>query len=96
MRFFSILLVGLSLCFIGCSTMNTAHICLDCDAKLALSENDQPDFVGKTKACWFEKYDSGKDREGKYCIYWDANYKIQQYGFESYEDDSAVLLMMYK
>ena len=95
MKFFANLLASFTFCLMGCSTMNTAHICLDCDAKTVLAENDQPDFVGKTKACWFDKYDSKKDKEGKYCIYWDENYKIQQYGFESYKDDSAVLLMMY-
>ena len=90
------LITSLALYLVGCSAMNTAHICLNCNAKEALAENDQPDFVGKSKACWFEKYDSTKGRQGKYCIYWDIQYRIYQYGFESYEDEPAFISIMDK
>lgn len=89
----SIIFIAITICLMGCSTMNTTHICLDCNAKTALAENDPPDLVGKTKACWHGKYDSSKDKEGTYCIYWDENYKIHQYGFESYEQETSILIM---
>ena len=88
-----ILILSISLALFGCSTMNTSHICLNCDYKQALYDNDTPDQVSKHHACWFEKYDISKDREGKYCIFWDENGYIIQYGFDSYEEESHIILL---
>lgn len=81
--------------FVGCSSMNTDHICLDCSALKALADNDYPDQLSKTHACWFDKYDFSKDKEGKYCIYWDSTGKIVQYGFEQFENDETIFLIAY-
>lgn len=96
MKILPLFAVSATLLMCGCSTMKTEHICLGCDRSKALADNSKPDQVSYSHACWYGKYDFSHDNEGKYCIYWDQYNRITQYGFESFEQESTVIVRQYQ